>query len=170
MFPLIYSCYPEKEREESEMTYEIVTLQEKKAVGVSARTSNSAPDMIEVIGGLWQKLFYGGVYPAIEHKANEKALGIYTDYASGAEGDYTAAAVCEVEKAENLPEGTDVFTIPAGRYAKFVVKGDMHQAVADFWSEFQKMDLPRSYVCDFEEYQDDNMEETEIHIYIGLRD
>ena len=87
--------------------------------------------------------------------------------------EYNAAKGSEtvvVEKAENLPEGTDVFTIPAGRYAKFVVKGDMHQAVADFWSEFQKMDLPRSYVCDFEEYQDDNMEETEIHIYIGLRD
>lgn len=32
------------------------------------------------------------------------------------------------------------------------------------------MDLPRSYVCDFEEYHDDNMEEAEIHIYIGLRD
>ncbi len=32
------------------------------------------------------------------------------------------------------------------------------------------MDLPRSYVCDFEEYQDGEMENAEIHIYIGLKD
>lgn len=152
------------------MEYEIVTLQEKKAVGVSVRTNNYAPDMSEKIGGLWQKLFDGGIYTAISDKANEKAMGLYTDYASDACGDYTAAAVCEVSSIGQLPEGTSVFTIPGGRYAKFVVKGDMHQAVADFWTECWKMDLPRSYACDFEEYQDDNMEEAEIHIYIGLRD
>lgn len=151
------------------MEYEIVTLQEKKAVGVSARTSNSAPDVGEVIGGLWQKLFYGGVYPAIEHKANAKALGIYTDYAADEKGDYTVMAGCEVEKTESQPEGLTVCTIPAGRYAKFIVKGDMVQAVAAFWGELWKMDLPRSFVCDFEEYQDERMEDAEIHIYIGLK-
>ena len=30
------------------------------------------------------------------------------------------------------------------------------------------MDLPRSFVCDFEEYQDGNFENAEIHIYISL--
>lgn len=44
------------------------------------------------IGGLWQKLFCGGVYPAISNKANEKAMGLYTNYAFDASGDYTAAA------------------------------------------------------------------------------
>ena len=32
------------------------------------------------------------------------------------------------------------------------------------------MDLPRAFVCDFEEYQDDSMENAEIHIYVGLKD
>jgi len=151
------------------MEYEIVTLQEKKAAGVAARTNNGAPDVGEVIGGLWQKLFYGGVYPAIPYKANAKALGIYMDYAGDEKSDYTTMAGCEVEKAEDLPKGVTVCTIPAGRYAKFIVKGDMVQAVADFWTELWKMDLPRSFVCDFEEYQDERMEDAEIHIYIGLK-
>jgi hypothetical protein len=31
------------------------------------------------------------------------------------------------------------------------------------------MDLPRSFRCDYEEYQDDSMDgNAEIHIYVGL--
>ena len=43
------------------------------------------------------------------------------------------------------------------------------KALAEFWQELWKMDLPRAYQCDFEEYQNDSMEECEIHIYIGLK-
>ncbi len=47
------------------MEYEIVTLNEKIAVGVSARTNNASPDMGAVIGGLWQRFFNEGIYTAI---------------------------------------------------------------------------------------------------------
>lgn len=151
------------------MTYEIVNLQEKKVVGISARTNNSSPDMSAVIGGLWQRFYGEGIYTSIGHKTNEKALGIYTDYAKDETGDYTVIVAYEVEHADEIPEGTECRTIPEGRYAKFVVKGDMVKAVADFWTELWNMDLPRAFVCDFEEYQDGEMDEAEIHIYIGLR-
>ena len=63
------------------MEYEVVTLEEKIAVGICARTSNTAPDMGAVIGGLWNR-FYDGIHAAIPYKANEKSLGIYADYKS----------------------------------------------------------------------------------------
>lgn len=151
------------------MEYEIVTLQEKQAVGVSARTNSSSPEAGKVIGGLWQKFFAGGIYPSIAHKANAKALGIYTDYAGDAAGDYTAMVGCEVVSTDDQPGNLTVCTIPAGRYAKFIIRGHMVQAVCEFWTELWKMDLPRSFVCDFEEYQDERMEDAEIHIYIGLK-
>jgi predicted transcriptional regulator YdeE len=44
----------------------------------------------------------------------------------------------------------------------------MVQAVAAAWQEIWRLDLPRTFQCDFEEYQDDNMENAEIHLYIGL--
>ena len=44
------------------MKYEIVTLQEKKIVGVQARTGNEDPNMQMVIGGLWQKYYQGNIY------------------------------------------------------------------------------------------------------------
>ena len=70
---------------------------------------------------------------------------------------------------EQLPEGLTVKRIPAGRYAKFIVKGDMHQAVSDFWQALWTMDLDRAYTGDYEEYQNSDMEQAEIHMYIALR-
>lgn len=152
------------------MDYEIVLLEEKTAVGISARTSNTAPDMGAVIGGLWNRFFGEGIYASISGKANGKALGIYTDYAGDEKADYTVMVACEAALEENA-EKYDIRRIPAGPYARFVVRGDMHQAVADAWQQIWQMDLPRAFQCDFEEYQDDNMEgDAEIHIYISLKE
>lgn len=63
------------------MDYEIVELKEKIAVGVSARTNNTSPDMGAVIGGLWNRFYNEGVYASISDKATDKVLGIYTYYA-----------------------------------------------------------------------------------------
>ena len=151
------------------MEYEIVTLEEKIAAGVSARTNNNSPDMGAVIGGLWKRFYQEGVYASIPEKTDGKALGIYTDYAGDENADYTVLAACETAEE---PEKTKyaVCRIPAGRYAKFVIHGDMVQAVAAAWREIWQMNLPRSFQCDFEEYQDESMENAEIHIYVGLKE
>lgn len=181
------------------MNYEIVNLEEKRVVGLAARTNNQSPEMGAVIGGLWEKFYGEGVYAQIENKTSDKALGIYTDYAGGAMDDYdilsskqselqdriyaetpqpmagrslsyTIMVACEAAESKTMPKDTIVKTIPAGRYAKFVVKGDMHTAVANCWMEIWSMDLPRTFVSDFEEYQDDCMDgDAEIHIYVGLK-
>lgn len=153
------------------MNYEIVTLSEKIVVGISARTNNLSPDMGAAIGGLWNRFYNEGIYASIPGKVNDKALGIYTDFEGNEKSDYTAMVACETS-AE--PEGEefaeyDIRRIPAGRYARFVVHGDMVQAVASAWKEIWQMNLPRTFQCDFEEYQDDNMEHAEIHIYVGLQ-
>lgn len=149
------------------MNYEIVELTEKIVAGCCARTNNNSPDMTAVIGGVWQRFYSKGVYANIPNKMNEKALGIYTDYESNETGDYTVMAGCEVSRSD-LKGNFEVRTIPSGKYAKFVVKGHMRKAVAEFWQELWKMKLNRSYICDFEEYQNGEIDDCEIHIYIGL--
>ena len=62
------------------MDYEIVNLDQKIIVGVSAITGNADPKMGAVIGGLWEKLYQGGVNAAIKNKINEYAIGLYSDY------------------------------------------------------------------------------------------
>lgn len=114
----------------------------------------------------------------IPRKINQKSLGIYTEYDGDEGADYTIIAACEVEpdimsdsfikQCDKLAENIKMIKIPAGKYAKFVVKGNMKQAVTAVWQEIWSTELPRSFVCDFEEYQNEDMEQAEIHIYIGL--
>lgn len=149
------------------MQYEIVTLQETKVAGFTARTNNASPDMGAVIGGVWQKFFAKGGYADIPHQITAKAMGIYTDYESNEHGDYTFMAGCAV--SGEVPDSYEVRTLPAGKYAKFVVVGNMMTAVGEFWQKLWQMPLERTYLFDFEEYQNADPENCEIHIYIGIR-
>lgn len=146
------------------MNYEVVTLEEKIIVGVSAVTSNNDPEMSKIIGKLWEKLYYDGINESIKNKINEYAIGLYSDY----EGEnYCVTAGNEVSKVEN--EGLSVKVIPAGKYAKFSVHGNMETAVAESWGEIWKMDLDRSFTGDFEEYLNADFENADIDIYIALK-
>lgn len=146
------------------MNYEIVNLKEKVIVGVSVATSNEDPKMTEKIGKLWVDLYQGGVNAKIRNKVNEYAIGLYSDYS---ENGYIVTAGNEVAKSENDEFVTKV--IPAGRYAKFSVHGDMEKAVAQAWGEIWNMDLDRSFTGDFEEYLNSDFENADIDIYIALK-
>lgn len=145
------------------MNYEIVTLKEKKVVGISAVTGNNDPDMGKIIGGLWEKLYQGGINAAIKNKVNEYAIGLYSDYSADT---YQVTAGNEVSKVDN-PELTYKI-IPAGKYAKFSVHGHMEKAVAQCWGEIWKMDLDRRYTSDFEEYLSCDVENCDIDLYIAI--
>ena len=146
------------------MNYEIVNLEQKTVVGVSAITSNADPKMGEVISGLWGKLYQGGVNATIKNKINEYAIGLYSDYSND---QYSVTAGNEVSKPEN--DELIVKTIPAGKYAKFSVHGHMEKAVAEAWGEIWKTDLDRSFTGDFEEYLNSYWENADIDIYIALK-
>ncbi|MBN7771786.1 GyrI-like domain-containing protein [Clostridium aminobutyricum] len=146
------------------MNYEIVNLDQKTIVGVSAITGNQDPEMGTIISGLWEKLYEDGVNAAIKNKVNEYAIGLYSDY-SGEQ--YCVTAGNEVSKAEN--EGLAVKVIPAGKYAKFSVHGNMATAVAEAWEKIWQMDLDRSFSADFEEYLNSDWENADIDIYVALK-
>ena len=147
------------------MNYEIVNLEEKIVVGVGAVTANDDPKMGEIIGGLWEQLFQeGGVYPNIKNRVNGYAIGLYSDYT---QTQYHVLAGAEVSKAENMELVTKV--IPAGKYAKFSIHGNMVTAIAQSWGEIWKMDLDRTFTGDFEEYLNDDYEHADINIYIAIK-
>lgn len=62
--------------------------------------------------------------------------------------------------------------IPKGKYARFIINGDVQKSVGEAWSEIWKMNLKRKYTCDFEEYQNnsEDMQNQDIHIYIAIED
>lgn len=150
------------------MNYEIVNLNEKIVAGYCDKTSNCSPDMGQVIGELWRKFYSDEGYFDIPHKTSEKALGIYTDYKSDEKSEYTVMVACEVENTD-IPDKFAVRKIPAGKYAKFIVRGNTITAVREFWEKLWKMNLERSFIYDFEEYQNSDFENAEIHIYISIK-
>jgi predicted transcriptional regulator YdeE len=151
------------------MNYEVVELAEKKIVGFTTRTNNNDENMTKLIGELWNKLYSEEVYNKILNRENACSIGLYSNYESDAMGDYDATVGFEVSKAESLPSGAEMRIIPKGKYAKFIVKGNMKTAVFDFWTKLWSMKLDRKYSCDFEEYQNGgDMENCEIHIYIAI--
>ena len=143
------------------MNYEIVELKEKTIVGFAARTSNEDPQMGAIIGGLWKQLYTPENTEKIQNRVNAYAIGLYSDYDK--EG-YQVTAGFEVSDAES-GNGFTVKTIPAGRYAKFSVHGDMIEAVANSWKEIWETPLDRTFTGDFEEY----LSQEDIDIYIAIR-
>ncbi|MGF6905941.1 GyrI-like domain-containing protein [Fusobacterium sp. PH5-44] len=151
------------------MNYEIVTLPKQTVVGISARTNNTNPDMTTVIGNLWEDFFQKGIYENIQNKTSGKTMGIYTDYAGNEKDDYSIIVATPVSQVKDLLPNTIISAIPEGKYAKFILKGNMHKIVIDFWTKLWDMDLDRSFICDFEEYQNADMENAEVHVYISLK-
>jgi predicted transcriptional regulator YdeE len=146
------------------MNYEIVKLEEKIVIGVSAKTSNSDPMICKTIGGLWDKFYKGGIHETVKNKANQYAIGLYSDYCGD---NYYVTVGNEVTKSENNELTTKI--IPAGNYAKFKVHGNMQTAVSEAWGKIWQMDLDRSFTGDFEEYLNDDFENADINIYIALK-
>lgn len=154
------------------MKYEITELEEKIVAGIKIKTTNQNGKSIKDIGMTWQKLFEDGTYGKIYDKVNNKTIGLYTEY----EGDYTKPymfiAGAEVSKKSETHQETEFWIIPKGKYAKFIITGDVQNSVGQAWKEIWNMNLNRKYSCDFEEYQNnsEDMQKQEIHIYIAIED
>lgn len=154
------------------MKYEIVELEEKVVQGIKIRTTNQEGKSMQDIGTTWQKLFAEGIYEKIQNKVNNKTIGLYTEY----EGDYTKPYVfvagTEVSNKEENNNEIVSKIIPKGKYAKFVIVGDVQNSVGQAWQEIWNMNLKRKYTCDFEEYQNnsEDMQKQEIHIYIAMEE
>ncbi len=152
------------------MNYEVVELEEKKVVGLSARTSNHDANMGQLIGGLWGRFHGEGVFSSINSKVNKCAIGLYSDYETDMNGKYNITVGAEVSDTLGLISDTTIKTIPAGKYAKFIVKGHMQQACIEFWTKLWQMEIDRAYTSDFEEYQPgEDMDNSEIHMYIAIK-
>ena len=74
-----------------------------------------------------------------------------------------------MEKKEGQPNGITIKIIPAGTYAKFIAEGEGKEAVAKVWQQLWNMNLPRSFICDFEEYETIEEGHVRVHVYIGLK-
>ncbi|MBS6592056.1 MAG: effector binding domain-containing protein [Oscillospiraceae bacterium] len=145
------------------MEYEVVELPQMTVRGLGCRTSNTAPDMSEKIGGLW-KSFFGGVFQSIDKKASPYTYGVYSNYATDFTGEYDMTVGCQVTE-DSVSDNTVTTVIPSGKYAKFTLHGDAQKDIYAFWCRLWFMPLERAYTADFEEY----VSEHDFNIYISIK-
>ena len=149
------------------MKYEIVQLEEKiLTVLKPVRVSNADSEVSKKIGLIWQNFYKKG--EQVQNKVTGKPICTYSNYESNETGAYDIHLGYETLPQTDVGEGWIRKIIPAGKYAKFVIKGDMAKEVPNFWGKIWKMNLPRKFECDFEEYQTPNPSNTEDHVYISL--
>lgn len=150
------------------MNYEIVELQEKVlSVTNPVRLSNSDPKISNKIELAWHN--FSEKCSEIENKVTNKPICAYSNYESDENGAYEVSVGYEIEKNSELKDGWTKKIIPAGKYAKFIVRGNMVKEVSLFWQNLWKMDLQRKFECDFEECQNMDMLNAEVHIFVSIK-
>lgn len=149
------------------MEYEIVNLLELVlSCQNPARLTNSDPSVGQKIGQAWQNFMPN--FGAIPNKVTGKPVAIYSNYESDETGAYDYSLGCEVGKFAKFADFKEI-RIPAQKYAKFVVSGDVSKAVPGFWQDLWRMDLPRNFGYDFEEYQSSDLRNSLVFVYISVK-
>lgn len=162
------------------MNHIIQQSPEIKLVGITTRTSNALemnPGTAQ-IGATMQKFFTGGMQAQIMERKNPGTVfAVYTNYESDEHGQYTYFLGEEVDDFENIQQGFETLTIPAGNYVKFTsTPGKMPAVCIDMWQNIWKMNAAdlggqRAYIADFEVYDErsQNPEQAVLDIYIGIQ-
>lgn len=154
------------------MSYTIVDMPTRTIVGPRIRTTNDAPDCTAAIGGLWQRFMEMGMDQAIAGvNVNPYAcFGLYYQY-DMTDNSYDLLVGCE--SSEATPEDMSSYTIPAGSYAKFEIRGgDCVNSVQSVWNEIwtdEDLMAKRAFTVDFEAYlPGEDQSNADIDIFVAL--
>ena len=150
------------------MEYEIESLDEFSVVGFPLRTDNSEAG-IEKIDAHWQKFRNENLLDKIPNKANEGIIGLYTHYEGDGSKPFTLIAGAKVTDLEHVPVDMTARNIPSQKYAVFTAKGPMPQALIDTWKAISETGLNRTFLADFEVYDEDYPGfDSEVEVYVGI--
>lgn len=134
--------------------------------GSSVRTNNK-DEMSENDGKivqLWDDYVKNDIYNKTFNKSKEPYLyGVYSEYDSDLNGDYTVSVAVEVTKSKNA------IVIEDQKFLVFKNKGEFPEVVIDtweiVWKYFEENDeYTRMYTVDFEKY----ISKDELEIYIAI--
>jgi len=160
------------------MNPKIVEKEGFSVIGISARTSNAKEVTEEgVIGKMWGRLFEEGGLAKIPHKADQRIIAAYTDYASDHNGEYTYVLGARVTSDAEIPAGMVAKKIPAQKFAVFTSeKGPAQKVVPQLWMRINSLPETavggdRSYKADFEVYDERAADPADLQmdVYVGIK-
>ncbi len=155
------------------MNYEIVELPARTNAGPVIRASNNSPEEVAAIGALWQRFMAEGMDRSIPQVNPDPygCFGLYYDY-NMADMSYEMMVGCETA-ASAAPESMKLVEAPAGRYAKFAIRGgDCVNSVQEVWAAVwsdEELSAKRAFTVDYEAYHPgEDMSCADIDIFVAL--
>ncbi len=154
----------------------VVELNAFNIVGISTQTSN-ANEITEQakIPQLWDHFYQQNITDQIAEQKNGHVYGLYSDYETDVNGNYTLTLGVEVNN-DDIQGDLVVKTIPAAKYLVFTSdKGVMPEVVIQTWQEiwawFANSKVERTYTGDFELYDERcaNPHDSQVDIYIAIK-
>ncbi|MEM7165045.1 MAG: GyrI-like domain-containing protein [Planctomycetota bacterium] len=144
------------------------------AAGLAVRTSNprECDPATARIGQLWQRFGRERYAESIAPRVRpEELLGIYTDYAGGADDEYTLMVACEVGEEMDIPLEAIGVEVPAGRYLIFRGEGPLPECVIETWARIwryfgESTQYKRAFAVDFERHDATRPDSVEIAVSI----
>jgi len=146
-------------------------------IGIEARTDNARESTANgIIPKQWQKFFTEGIPAKIPGAIGTNFYGVYSEYASDHNGEYTYLVGQAVKDGTAAPNGLVVKQIPAGKYAVFTTEvGPFAKVIPDAWQRIFKLEqegkIKRAYKTDFEIYDQraQDPQNGQVDIYVGLK-
>ncbi len=124
------------------------------------------------IPALWNKFLSEKLIEKIPNKLSLEIYCIYTEYEKDHTKPYTTIIGCKVENLDEIPEGMIGKEFKAGKYQRFVAKGDTTKGcVVQEWLKIWNSDLERVYTADFEVYGEkaQNPKNAEVEIFVAIK-
>ena len=144
-----------------------------KIIGIKTRTKNKDNQAQQDLNNLWGQFFAENISDKIPNKDSNEILAIYTDYKSDFTENYTTIIGIPVSTLDEIPEGLIGREFQPDNFQKFIVQGEMPNAVVNTWIDIWNRDkeLNRKYTYDFEVYRENsrNGNNSEVEIYIATK-
>jgi predicted transcriptional regulator YdeE len=145
------------------------TIPELSIVGIELRTDNSE-DGIKKIGAHWKRFYADQILQHIPNRKNDDIVALYTDYEGDHTKPYSFILGAEVTDAKTPPDGMVLKKVPAQKYAVFIAKGPLPQALVQKWQEIWDTNIQKRFSADFELYgkESNKGDKSEVSIYIAI--
>lgn len=152
------------------MDYMTVDLPAFLFLGISAEISSPGAEI--EIGRLWERFTAEKVMERIPEYTEGIVMSLYTKYVDHSNARYRTYLGARVRDIKQVPEGLELVEVPAQKYAQFLVRGPMPDAVSEAWQKINGMNLPRAFCFDYDIYgpKSQNDEISEVEIFVSIRE
>lgn len=154
------------------MEYEVVILEGFSVVGIPVRTTNKNDQSERDIRRLRMEFFSKNIADDIKDCVSDDLYCVYKDFEDGEEGEYTAIMGYRVYDTNDIKDGYAYADVEAGKYLKFITKGEIPHSARTTWEYIWNTNLDRKYMTDFDVFDKDSLiasDKGQLTTYISVK-